>query len=139
MVEILLVTHGGLAEGLLSSLAMVAGNTDCCCSLSLHEGDAPEVFAEKLTKTVQSLCTKEVDGLLVLVDLLGGTPFNSVFRLLRDLKGDDVRCIAGVNFPMLIEAVFNCERSDLDELERMCLEAAHAGIVSCSELMNVKQ
>lgn len=138
MIDIVVVTHGGFADGLMSSLEMVAGDSACCSALSLKEGDDPDAFRLKVKECIDGLrANPENDGVLVLVDLLGGTPSNCLTRVIREEGVEKVRCLTGLNFPMLVEAVFNRGNSDLADLERKCTDAAKQGVVSLAEMFSL--
>lgn len=135
MLEILLVTHGGFARGILSTLGMIAGDVDAVEAMSVEEGDDPGQFVNELRAKVNELDEDpNIDGVLVLVDLLGGTPSNSVTQILRDADPSKLRCVTGLNFPMLVEAVFSRDTMSLPELEASCIEAAKNGVISLTEL-----
>ena len=135
MVELIIATHGEYADGILSTLHMVAGNEKTIASFALMEGDDPSFFEERMRKRINDLiASSESDGVLVLVDLLGGTPSNCMVRIMRDLGPEHVRCIAGLNFPMLVEAVFARESKTLPELEASCKEAAINGVIALGDL-----
>ena len=138
MINIVVITHGGFADGLMSSLAMVAGDAESVHTFSLHEGDNPDAFKENVKNAIDELNAQpESDGTLVMVDLLGGTPSNCLARILGEESAEKVRCIAGLNFPMLVEAAFNRNSSDLAALEEQCMETAKQGIVSLSQMLSL--
>lgn len=137
MVEIVIATHGGFAKGIVSTLEMIAGNADAVTALSVEEGDDPGAFLETLKNTVDALNARpDSEGTLILVDLFGGTPSNSALQLLGREGTDKIRCITGLNFPMLVEAVFSRENKSLPELETACMEAASRGVQSLAELLS---
>ena len=81
MVGVLLISHGLLCQGLADSVSMVAGNIEQSECISLKPGQDPGEFKEKVRQAVEELDTGM--GVLVLTDLLGGTPFNSIARNIR--------------------------------------------------------
>ena len=76
MVGIAVISHGGLCEGILDSVSMVAGTMEQTESVSLKPGVSPDTYKEELRETIQRLDTG--DGVVVFVDLMGGTPFNTI-------------------------------------------------------------
>ena len=74
MVGIAVISHGGLCEGILDSVSMVAGTMDQTESVSLKPGVSPDTYKEELRETIQRLDTG--DGVVVFVDLMGGTPLS---------------------------------------------------------------
>ena len=45
------------------------------------------------------------EGVVALVDLLGGTPFNTAFRVAQEYP---FSVIAGVNLPIILAAILEC-------------------------------
>ncbi|AEB07336.1 PTS system fructose subfamily IIA component [Coriobacterium glomerans PW2] len=136
MVHIVVATHGGLAGGILSTLALVTGDVDEISALALLEGDDPSAFELQMRGVIEKLnALPGSEGTLVLVDLLGGTPSTCAARIISDEGSARIRCLTGLNFPMLVEAVFNRERKSLVELEASCAQAARAGIIQLADLV----
>lgn len=118
MVGVLVATHGRLAEEFLNSAAMLVGEKEQMSSVCVLPGQSPEEFLELAEKKVEELDTG--DGVLALVDIAGGTPNNTMFRLSMTHK---VRILTGVNLPMVMYCVM--ERSDemtMEELIEALLE-----------------
>ena len=120
MVGIAVISHGGLCEGILDSVSMVEQTE----SVSLKPGVSPDTYKEELRETIQRLDTG--DGVVVFVDLMGGTPFNTICMLSEELN---VHIVTGLNMAMLITAAL--QKSDeitMDELAILCEQAGTEGI-----------
>lgn len=112
MIGIVVTTHGPLAEGLVESLRFFSGDMGYIASVVLNDEDNPESFQKRLEEAVQSV--NQNLGIVILADILGGTPFNQSMMLA--LTRSDVKVITGVNLMMLIEAVLSRDIvSNLDE------------------------
>lgn len=75
MKGILLLSHGDMAKGMADSAKLFFGEViEQMDYLCLHAGDSSEEFAEQLCKKVNEL--DYGDGVVMLVDLYGGTPCN---------------------------------------------------------------
>ncbi|WP_287476954.1 PTS sugar transporter subunit IIA [Anaerostipes sp.] len=94
MTGILIATHGGLAEGLLNAIELLAGKQEKIETIGLYHGDGIDAFAQEVEKTYEKLNGE--DGVLVFVDILGGSPSNAVMKLMNEK--DNVKAIAGVNW-----------------------------------------
>lgn len=129
MTGILIATHGGLAEGLLNAIELLAGKQEKIETIGLYHGDGIDAFAQEVEKTYEKLNGE--DGVLVFVDILGGSPSNVVMKLMNEK--DNVKAIAGVNLPMLIQAVFMREDCSADELCSLCYQAGAEGQVLLHE------
>lgn len=131
MIGILLITHGDFAKGIVDSMEMICGPQNNLRTLSLRIADDVELFAEQIKNTVSEM--DDGSGVLILTDLLGGSPANMVCRFL--LQEERAECLAGLNFPMLIEAVTSRECMKLAELAEACRSAGCAGIVNVKEVL----
>lgn len=124
MVGVLLISHGMLCRGLEDSISMVAGTIEQSKCISLKPGQEPGEFKEHVRRAVEELDTGM--GVLVLTDLLGGTPFNSIAMLSREYP---VAVITGANMAMGIAAALQREEdTSLSELAEICEQAGHDGI-----------
>lgn len=100
MYGIVLVSHGGMAEGMISTAEMLFPELSQVQSVSLWPSDNPDDFQIKLEKAVREVDSGE--GVFILADLLGGTPCNrSMYS-----AGEKVRLITGLSLPMLRLAAF---------------------------------
>jgi mannose/fructose/sorbose-specific phosphotransferase system IIA component len=110
MINILLVSHDNLSEQLIKSAEMIAGPAENVYALTLQPGEKPETFSEKIDETMAKIGDQEV---LILIDILCGTPYNVTAR--QVLK-DNVECVTGANLPMLIEAMLSRDGVTVSEL-----------------------
>ena len=65
MINILVVSHGNLSEQLIKSSEMIAGPAEDVYALTLHPGDKPEDFAQRVDETMAKIGDQEV---LILMD-----------------------------------------------------------------------
>lgn len=109
MIGILLVSHNGLAEAMLSTAKMLYGEADNqVVALGLEHGINLDDFDSMLSEAIQSVDTG--DGVFVLVDLLGGTPCNRLARFATE----KVVIITGMNLGMFLEIVCVRDSGDLN-------------------------
>ncbi|MGQ9468027.1 MAG: PTS sugar transporter subunit IIA [Anaerolineae bacterium] len=94
---IVIVAHGDLGEALVRAAEMIVGPQADLFAVSLWPEESPAALEEKLLATLRQVGQRPA---LVLVDLLGGTPFNVVARHLPER---DIVCVTGVNLPMLLD------------------------------------
>ena len=101
MIGILIIAHGTLGETLIQCATHVLGQrpTRVASVIVAGRGD-PEVLLAQTRRLIAEL--DDGDGVLLMTDMLGGTPANVATRAL--LPGR-VEGIAGVNLPMLIRAL----------------------------------
>lgn len=121
MFEVIIVGHGGIAEGFLSAINMIIGESDGVMSLSLHPDDTLDSYLEKLSQL-----TAGKEEVLFLADLKGGTPSNSATYLVKK-KG--YTCISGINLPLILEILMSRQAGlSLDQCVATAKNAAENSI-----------
>lgn len=100
MLGLLLTGHGHFATGLNSSLELIAGAQPNVAMVDFEADHSIEILKENLTKALDSL--KEYDGVLVLSDLPGGSPFKTAVELKYERMDQPIEVIAGTNLPLLV-------------------------------------
>jgi mannose/fructose-specific phosphotransferase system component IIA len=110
--RIVVAGHGDLADALVSSAQLICGMIDDLHAVGLDPSDTPESFAERLTAFTAT------DGpLLILTDLVGGTPHNVALAAVR--RHPAAVLISGVNLAVLIEAATTTDALDTALVERL--------------------
>ena len=139
MVAILIVTHGDLSKALLSSIALVMGEPPMTEALGLYHGDDVEELKTRVRESILRLNQESGgEGVLVLVDLLGGSPSNATAKCINELKDEiKVECITGANLPILVEAVANHANMEINDLKRTCLSAGSESIINLREKLMI--
>jgi PTS system ascorbate-specific IIA component len=123
-VGLLLITHGNLGKELLRTVTVILGS----CPLPVNAlAISKDCNPDMTLKTANALCRKldKGDGVLVLTDLFGSTPFNIANHLHEKHK---VAVIAGVNVPMILR-VLNYPDHDLEQLRKKAMSGARDGII----------
>lgn len=101
MGNIVLVSHGAMAEGVKASLEMIVGKQAHVHSVSLKPDGDNIQFAQDLQQKMETL----TGPVLIIADLLGGTPCNVALQTYADVE--TVTLIAGMSLPLVIEAALN--------------------------------
>jgi len=124
MVGVLLTSHGELCKQLMESSAMIAGAAMQMRAVPLEKGENPEAYKERVRAALFELDTGA--GVIVLVDVLGGTPYNTVGFLSRSA---DIQIITGMNLPMVLSLTLERdESSKICDLVEQVSAGARAGI-----------
>lgn len=124
MVGFVVASHGAFCEGLKESTEMIGGPIPQCVAVALRPGEDPDAYGERLLSAVKSV--DDGEGVLILIDLRGGTPFNRSLMLARD---EHVVIAVGANLPMLLTlALGRSEDSTLDALAEMAENEAKESI-----------
>ena len=100
--EGLLVTgHGHFATGMGSALQLIAGAAENLAFVDFEADHSTQVLADNLNKALDSL--KGCDGVLVLSDLAGGSPFKTAVECKFARPDQNIEVVAGTNLSMLVE------------------------------------
>lgn len=101
MIGIIVTGHGSFATGITSGLMLLAGEPECYEAVDFLPEDSIDMLTEKLEAAIGRLDSCE--GILILADLAGGSPFNVSLRLkLGSEKPMEV--IGGTNLPVLLDS-----------------------------------
>ena len=119
--RIVVAGHGTLPAAMLATAELICGPIADIAAVGLGPTDSPDSYAEALRSAIGH------DGrrVLVLCDLLGGTPFNVASAIAR--RSPRVVCLSGTNLAMTVEAALAGGDLDDEQVERL-LEAGRAGI-----------
>ena len=115
LVQIIVASHGELARALVSTAELIAGVQTDVRYLSLMPGDDVQAFQSHL---------EEIIGperpALILVDMLGGTPWNVALAVTA--QNPRVRVVSGANLPILLEVAFSHQKMSIDQLAALAQE-----------------
>ncbi len=131
MINLVVVSHGGLAEGLFDALSLIIGKQEGIAAVALREGDSIDELLDRIRGAVESV--DQGDGVLVFVDLIGASPFNVSARLTQERA--NVQVVAGVNLPMLLEVALQREGIELEQAVRLAKEAGQGGVKSLDDFI----
>jgi len=96
-IGIVIVTHGSLGEALLSTCGMIIGeNGGMITAISVTAGDDVEETRGRIAEAIKKVNGGK--GVILLVDMFGGTPSNISLSF---LDTDSIEVVTGVNLPML--------------------------------------
>lgn len=97
MIGTLIVSHGHLADELLTAAQTITGELEGFGAVSLDWNDGFEQAQARIKNALEQL--DQGDGVLVLTDLFGGTPCNVALTFLEPGR---VEIVTGVNLPMVV-------------------------------------
>ncbi len=129
--DILVVSHGGLADAMVAAAFMICGASEGVTALGLDPSESPEGFAERLGAAID-----ETRPTLILSDLYGGTPHNVACATARAPSA--VRCISGTNLGLLIEAITASEELD-DPLVDRLISLSREGVVDVTSRLSLSR
>ncbi len=120
--RIVIAGHGTLPAALLATAELICGQVPDLAAVGLEPTETPDHYAEGLRAAIGH----DHRPVLVLCDLLGGTPFNIGSAIAR--RSPRVICIAGANLAMVVEAALAAGTLD-DALVERLIEVGRGGIV----------
>ena len=124
MVGILLLTHAPLGQAFISAATHVFRTRPERLESIDVNADQDTCEVERLAKNA----IKQIDdgsGVLVITDVMGGTPSNCTLGL---CGVDNVQVIAGISLPMLLRAI-TYRNDTLDVVVEMALAGGQGGAV----------
>ena len=133
MIGVLIVTHRELAEALLSVCDLIMGRQVGMAAVSLDPSESPETSREQIKLGLSQV--NNGNGVILLTDMLGGTPSNLSLSFLQEGK---VEVVTGVNLPMLMRLVHLRESKDLKEVASALRQSGQQGITVASEVLHRK-
>ena len=128
MVQIIIVTHGNHGIEIINSIELIYGKVNNIKAITLHESESLEEYTDKIYNEIENSI---FDEFLVLVDFLGGTPYNATQKLIGI---SNVEIITGVNSPMLLKIVQMTDNT-LKEIAYEAEKSGKSGIVNISNLI----
>lgn len=122
MRRIVLVSHGELAQGMMSSLEMIAGKQPHVTAMGAYMQDSPDI-----TKTLLSMASElgEGDEMVIVTDLLGGSVNNEASQL-RTIPNTFV--VSGMNLGLVLSLALSDEK-DTVAMIKESIEGARRQLV----------
>ncbi len=123
LVNLIMVTHAGLAQALLANARKLTGPLPTSCSSFEISLDADP---ERSGRQLSDLIDKQGGEVLILTDLFGATPSNIATTA---AKNRPCRIVAGVNLPMLLR-ILNYHDLPLAQLVQIAMDGGQGGIMT---------
>jgi len=134
MIGAVIVTHGHLAECIVSVAESITGKIDNVRVVPVMNTDKTEDIRELLSKAIREIDTGK--GVLIFTDMFGGTPTNIALSLLVEGKVD---IITGVNLPIVLKFVGHRQDKPLSELAALLKDYGHSSIVLAGDMLKEKK
>ena len=100
MIGLVVTGHGHFADGLHTSAKMIAGENELVKYVNFEDGMSTETLAVKLNEAFTGFA--HCDGIVVLSDLPGGSPFNTAVQCSMGHPDKKIVVLSGTNLPMII-------------------------------------
>ena len=132
MIGLVILSHYRLADEMLQVLRLIADDIDHVHAVGLDPTAAtPEDMRSQLDKTIHDADTGQ--GVLVFVDMFGGTPSNLALAFLEQ---DQIEIVTGVNMPMLVKVARLREEMPLHELAELARDYGRKNISVASDILS---
>ena len=130
MIGVVIATHGRMAEETLACAEGIVGKLPRARAVSVSSAVPLEAAREALAAAIREV--DGGDGVLVLTDMLGGTPANLALSFLE--AGVDV--VTGVNLPMILKlSTCRTEGASLAEVARLICAYGQKNITLASDVL----
>ena len=126
----IIVSHGQVANELLSAAETIIGPVKHITAVSIGWGDDVEAAKNEIRRAVERV--SEGGGVLLMTDMFGGTPTNIASMFLQQGR---VEVVTGVNLPMVIKLASQAEGESLAEVARRVRDQGREGIYLAGDLL----
>lgn len=131
MVNIILITHGQLAQQMLETASQIIGKParEGFATFAVTAASSVEQEAAKVRAYLDT-CT---DGVVILTDIFGGSATNISLTASKDLS--NVYVIAGLNLSMLLTAINSRKKLSAKELAEKIEADGKRAVINATELL----
>lgn len=119
MIGVIIVTHGHLGAEILRCAESIVGKQNFVATLGLELTEGPDSFKNRVREAILQLNTPA--GVLVLADMMGGTPCNVALHQSRD-SALNFELLTGVNLPMLVSVLTKRHYMPLNDLAQKIVD-----------------
>lgn len=131
MSKVVLVTHGKLADGILSAAQLIVGEQSDVKTFGVELGCDLEKLKKGITDLLEEY-SKENEFVVIMTDIFYGTPFNTITSLMESY---DFIHITGINLGIVLEVLMKKDELSNSELNQI-IEQGKQGIVNCSDIIS---
>lgn len=133
MVGGVVVTHGQLARELVNAAETIVGEIHHITAVSIGWHDDVETAREAIKVAIDQV--NDGSGVLVLTDVLGGTPTNIAASFMGI---EQIEIVTGVNLPMVIKLASQHQDEDMAAVARQVRDQGRQDIYLASEILTPK-
>lgn len=130
MIGIVVVSHGKLAQELVSAAEHVVGRLWRVRTISIESDDDLDQKRDQILAAVKACDAGR--GVVVLTDMFGGTPSNLVLSVRGSVP---MEIVSGANLPMMIKLAEVREVLSLEEAAHAAAEGGRKYVTIASELL----
>ncbi len=129
-----IVSHGRLANQLVSAAEQVVGDIPHIVAVSIGWHDDVEAAKDEVERAIKTV--SDGNGVLLLTDMFGGTPTNISAMFMKE---NEVEVVTGVNLPMVIKLASQNTEVTLEEMASEVETQGKEAIYRAGELLLPKK
>ncbi len=130
MFGVLIVTHYRLAEEFLQAVQLIVGELPNFRAIGLDPATPPDEMRQRIEAALKQV--ESPVGVLMLVDMFGGTPSNLCLSFLDEGR---IEVVTGLNLPMLVKVGRIEEETDLAGIAQIARDYGRHNISVASEVL----
>jgi mannose PTS system EIIA component len=134
MIGVIVGTHGKLSKEILRSTEMIFGHLENVVGVTFEPGESVNGLVEKYKAALETI--DWTDGLIFLVDLFGGSPYNAASRIVAGYEKMDI--VTGVNLPMIVDLLTNRGLENVENLSDMAIRAGQDSMKSFRVIRDIQ-
>lgn len=123
MIGIIITGHGTFATGISSAVELLTGHQDFIVPVDFREEHSEEQLKEHLKAAFDRL--QDCEQILVLCDILGGSPFKNAVML--SIGEERIKVLYGTNLGMTVELAMRCMMGQIPEADTLADEIIEIG------------
>jgi PTS system mannose-specific IIA component len=129
-----IVSHGQLANELLSAAETIVGIVDHITAVSIGWHDDVDIAREEIARSIERVDRGR--GVVIVTDMFGGTPTNIAATFMGAER--PIEIITGANLPMIICLADQQPDEELEALARRVRDQGQSNIYIASEILKPK-
>lgn len=136
MKQILLISHGYMAYGTHEATKMIIGDVNYLNHVCFSSDKDVEVFKKELREKLVDI--KDSEQIIVVADLLGGSPYTSALTLLEELEIlDKSIVITGMNLALVMQIALTEATLKKTKLKNM-IEESKSSIIMYEQISDTE-
>jgi PTS system mannose-specific IIA component len=134
LIGVVIVTHYHLADEFLQAVQLIVGPLENFHAIGLDPSDSPESMRTRIDKAIHE--ADRGGGVLMLVDMFGGTPSNLCLSFLDE---DRIEVVTGLNLPMLVKVARLRDPMPIHEVAELAREYGRRNISVATDVLSGKE
>ena len=133
MKGLIIASHANLAAELLTACELIIGPVRSARAISVQREDGVDRVRELFLSAIKET-GEDGEGVLIMTDMIGGTPANIGSAFIEEGKVD---VLTGVNLPMVLKFFNSQDDLTLSELANMLKAYGQKGVTLVSDLLKM--